>query len=116
MTKKLVITELVALALPAAALATTVGNARLTIHSPKHVGKYWVGSASLVAPSAEALQLQACIQSKEGTKWRTIQSSCRYAHGRKAILAVTTKRTTSTSGVRTWAWADVVGRTITALS
>jgi len=119
MTKKLVITVLVALALPAAALATSVGNARLTVHSPKHVGKAWVGSASLVAPSAEALKLQVCIQSNTGTttkpSWHTIKSSCKYVHGHKAALAATTKKTTG-SAVRTWAWADVAGHTTTAVS
>jgi len=111
MTKKLVITVLVALALPAAALATSVGNARLTVRSPKHVGKYWVGSASLVAPKAEALQLQVCIQSNG----KTVKKSCKYVHGNKAALAATTKKTTA-SAVRTWAWADVAGHTITARS
>jgi len=111
MTKRLVITVLVALALPAAALARSVGNARLTVHSPKHVGNAWVGSASLVAPSAEALQLQVCIQSNG----RTIKSSCKYVHGHKAALAAATKKTTA-SAVRTWTWADVAGHTITAVS
>jgi hypothetical protein len=111
MTKKLVITALVALALPAAALAKSVGNARLTVHSPKHVGNAWVGSASLVAPSVEALQLQVCIMSNG----RTIRQSCRYVHGHKAALAAVTNKT-SASAVRTWAWADVANRTITAVS
>jgi len=109
--RKSVITALVALALPAAALAKGVGNARLTVHSPKHVGTAWVGSASLVAPSAEALQLQVCIESNG----RTIKSSCSYARGHKAALAATTKKTTG-SAVRTWAWADVAGHTTTAVS
>ena len=95
----------------ATALATSVGNARLTVHSPKHVGKYWVGSASLVAPKAEALQLQVCIQSNG----KTVKSSCKYVHGHKAALAATTKKTTA-SAVRTWAWVDVAGHTITARS
>lgn len=113
MTKKLAITLLllVALAVPATALASSVGNAKLTVHSPKHVGKTWVGSASLVAPSAEALQLQVCIQSND----RTIKSTCSYAHGQKAALAVTTKKT-SAAGLRTWAWADVAGHTTTVVS
>jgi hypothetical protein len=111
MTKKLVITVLVALALPAAALATSVGNARLTVHSPKHIGKYWIGSASLVAPKAEALQLQVCIQSNS----KTVKSSCTYVHGNKAALAAATKKTQASS-VRTWGWADVAGHTITAVS
>jgi len=111
MTKRLVITLLVALALPAAALATSVGNAKLTVHSPKHVGNAWAGSASLVAPSAETLGLQVCIQSNK----KTIQSSCKYVHGNKAALSATTKNTTA-SAVRTWAWAYVAGHTITAVS
>jgi hypothetical protein len=113
MTKKVLVTLLVALALPAAALATNIGNARLTVHSPKHVGNAWVGSASLVAPSAETLQLQVCIQSKVGTTWGTIPASCRYVNGHKASLATATKKTsTSASVVRTWAWAEVAKKYI----
>jgi len=111
MRRRFLIILLVALALPAAALAKSVGNARLTVHSPKHVGNAWVGSASLVATSSEALQLQVCIQSNK----QTIKSSCKYVHGHKAALAATTKKTTG-SALRTWAWADVAGHTITLVS
>jgi hypothetical protein len=110
-TKKLVIALPVALALPAVALATSVGNARLTVHTPKHVGKYWVGAASLAAPKAEALQLAVCIQSNG----KTIKSSCSYVHGHKAALAAATKKTQA-SAARTWGWADAAGHMVTAVS
>ena len=122
MTKKLVmITVLVALAVPAAALANTVaknvGNARLSVSSPHHVGNAWVGSASLKAPSAEALQLQVCIQSNG----RTVKASCHYVHSSHASLLAATTHKTSASAVRTWAWAYVGasyvgGHTTTAVS
>ena len=121
MTKKLVmITVLVALAVPAAALASTVaknvGNARLSVSSPHHVGNASVGSASLKAPSAETLQLQVCIQSNG----RTVKASCHYVHSHASLLATTTHKT-SASAVRTWAWAYVGasyvgGHTATAVS
>ena len=116
MTRKLVIALLVTLAIPAVALATSVGNAQLTVHGPKHAGNAWVGSASVKTPSAETLQLQVCIQSNG----RTVKASCHYVHSHASLLAATTHKT-SASAVRTWAWAYVGasyvgGHTITAVS
>ncbi len=63
---------LVAFAMPATALANTVGNATPTVHGPKKLAnKEWTASATLKASKAEALQLQVCLQSKK----KTIQAS-----------------------------------------
>jgi len=116
MGKKLAVVLLVALVLPAAAMAKNVANARLTVHAPIHVGKAWVGSAGVAASKAEALQLQVCIESHAKNVWATIQSSCSTVRAsRKAALVAKTKLTQA-SNVRTWAWVDVDGTTSTAVS
>jgi hypothetical protein len=112
MRRALLITLLVALALPAAALAKTVGNGTLTVKSPHKVKNDWVGSAGLKAASDEVLQLQVCIQSNG----HTVKASCttkKVQHGK--VLALAT-RPASASGPRTWAWAYVAGHTGTAVS
>jgi len=111
MTKTLVVTLLVVLAIPAAALATNVGNAKLTVHNPTHVGSGWVGTASLTTSKAEALELQVCIESNG----RTVKQSCRVVHHTAAAVVGRTS-VTHASNVRTWAWADVGAHTITAVS
>lgn len=118
MTRKLVIILIVALAIPAAALANSsskahsVGNAKLAVAGPKTVDGYWVGSAALKAPSAESLQLQVCIQ----LSGKTDHASCTYVHGSHVdALAAATKKTHG-SGARTWAWADVDGHAGTVVS
>jgi len=103
---------LVAFALPAAALATAVGNATLTVSAPKkHANKESTGSARLKASKAEALQLEVCLQSNK----KTIQASCVKVHGTGKSLAATSKEAKGSS-LRTWAWADVNGKTSTGVS
>jgi len=103
---------LVAFAMPTAALATAVGNATLTVNAPKkHANKEWTGSAKLKASKAEALQLEVCLQSNK----KTIKASCTKAHGTVKTLTATSKAARGSS-VRTWAWADVNGKTSTAVS
>ncbi len=111
MKRKLAISSLVALAIPAAALAKPVGNATLTVTKPHKVGGEWVGSAALKAPSKEALQLQVCIESNG----KTVKQSCLYVHSHTSALAAVTHKTHASSP-RTWAWADVAGHTTTAVS
>ncbi len=104
---------LVAFAMPAAALATAVGNATLTVKGPKKLAnKEWIGSATLKASKAEPLQLEVCLQSK---KKKTIDASCITVHGTVRALAATSKRAKGSS-LRTWAWADVDGKTSIAVS
>jgi len=69
------------------------------------------GSATLKASKAEALQLQVCLQSKK----KTIKGSCITVHGTVKALAATSKKAKGSS-LRTWAWADVAGKTTTAVS
>jgi hypothetical protein len=108
----LIVLALAAFAMPAAALATAVGNATLTVHSPKKLAhKEWTGSATLKASKAEALQLQVCLQSKK----KTIKGSCTTVHGTVKALAAASKKAKGSS-LRTWAWADVDGKTTTAVS
>ena len=103
---------LVAFAIPAAALANAVGNATLTVHAPKKLAnKEWAGSATLKASKAEALQLQVCLQSEK----KTIQASCATVRRTVKTLAATSKEAKGSS-LRTWAWADVGGKTTTAVS
>jgi len=103
---------LVAFAIPAAALATVVGNATLTAKAPKKLqNKEWIGSATLKASKAEALQLQVCLQSNK----KTIKGSCITVHGTVKALAATSKQAKGSS-LRTWAWADVDGTTTAAVS
>ncbi len=111
MTRKLLVILLVALVIPAAALAKSVGNAKLTVHSPTKVKSAWVGSAALATSKAEQLELQVCLQSSG----KTITSSCNVAKGKKAVL-VTKSKAEKASNERTWAWADVAGHTTTAVS
>ncbi|HYB29387.1 MAG TPA: hypothetical protein VEF89_22440 [Solirubrobacteraceae bacterium] len=103
---------LVALAIPTAALANAVGNATLTVNAPKkHANKEWTGSATLKASKAEALQLEVCLQSNK----KTVAASCTKVHGTVKALAATSKEAKGSS-LRTWAWADVDGKTSTAVS
>jgi hypothetical protein len=103
---------LVAFAIPATALATTVGNATLTTNGPKKLAhKEWTGSAKLKASKAEALRLQVCLQSKK----KTIKASWTTVHGTVKTLTTTSKKAKGSS-LRTWAWADVDGKTTIAVS
>jgi hypothetical protein len=114
MTRRLLLPLIVlaAFAMPAAALATAVGNATLAVKGPKKLAKKeWIGAATLKASKAEALQLQVCLQSKK----KTIKGSCTTVHGTVKALAATSKKAKGSS-LRTWAWADVAGKTTTAVS
>ena len=114
MTRRLLLPLIVlaAVAMPAAALATAVGNATLAVKGPKKLAKKeWIGAATLKASKAEALQLQVCLQSKK----KTIKGSCTTVHGTVKALAATSKKAKGSS-LRTWAWADVAGKTTTAVS